>query len=192
MHHIACAAAGANSTTSPCNGSNNYNWDTCADPNNPTTGCAWLATNDDELAAALSSIISDIIETPVPAGPPTVANDFQLSRPQRSQLGPGGRPDPTQRVDRDPRAGSATSRVGAAPTRIPNNPGQLADYCLDAATLPIETDETESFGPCPLGRVWDAGECLEQTAWIGPSALHPRVQQRPDPDRRQRHGDHGV
>ena len=164
MHHIACAAAGANSTYAPCSGSNDYDWDTCADPSDPEDGCAWLATNADELASALGSIIDNIIETSVPAGPPTVTNDFQLSDPQN--------PDSAQAAVQTTISAWTESpgwigHVARSPCtdEDPDNPGELSEYCQNAAELEIETEEIESFGPCPIGRIWDAGECLAQTDW---------------------------
>src|SRR5690606_11298106 len=164
MHHIACAAAGANNTTTPCNGSNNYNWDTCSDPDDPEDGCAWLANNDDELAKALSTIIDDIIQTSVPAGPPTTANDFQLSDLADPSSGQVGVQTTVQAWTETPGWFGHLIR-GACTDEDPDNPGQLAEHCQNAANLPIDSDELESYGPCPLGRSWDAGECLAQTSW---------------------------
>jgi hypothetical protein len=164
MHHIACAAAGANNTTSPCGGTNNYNWDTCANPDDPDDGCAWLAGDDEELAKALGSIIDDIIETSVPAGPPTIANDFQLSDLNDPNSDQAAVQTTIDAWTETPAWFGHVTRGGCT-DEDPDNPGQLAEYCANAATLPIETEETETYGPCPLGRVWDAGECLAQTVW---------------------------
>ena len=164
MHHIACAAAGANSTSSPCTGSNNYDWDTCANPDDPENGCAWLASNDDELAKQLSTIIDDIIETSVPAGPPTTANDFQLSDLNDPDSAQAAVQTTIDAWTETPGWFGHVTR-GACTDEDPDNPGQLAEYCENAADLAVETEETETFGPCPLGRVWDAGECLAQTPW---------------------------
>lgn len=164
MHHIACAAAGANSTTAPCDGTNNYNWDTCADPNNPDEGCAWLASDDEELAKQLGLIIDNIIETSVPAGQPTTANDFQLSNPNNPNSDEAAVQTNITAWTESPAWFGHVTR-SACTDEDPDNPGQLAEYCVNAATLPLETKETESFGPCPLGRTWDAGECLAQTSW---------------------------
>jgi hypothetical protein len=164
MHQIACAAAGANGSTSPCTEGNNYNWDTCANPNDPVNGCAWLASNDEQLADALSSIIDDIIETSVPAGPPMVANEFQLSDLDDPNSNKVAVQTSLQAWTETPSWRGHLTR-GACTDEDPNNPGQLAEYCANVASAPIDSDETETFGPCPLGRVWDAGECLAQTPW---------------------------
>ena len=161
MHHMACAAAGANSTNAPCDGSNDYDWDTCRDPSDPQDGCAWLADDSAELANALKSIIDGVIAIELPAGPPTVATAFQASDPN------------------DPNAKSAVQTTLEAWTETPSwrghvrragctdevSPGVLAEHCAAAEQLPLDGDEQESFGPCPRGRVWDAGECLQQTPW---------------------------
>src|SRR5690606_12189229 len=54
---------------------------------------------------------------------------------------------------------------GGCDDEDPEHPGQLAEYCANATNVPIDTLETETFGPCPLSRQWDAGECLQLTAW---------------------------
>ncbi len=190
MHHIACAAAGANSTNSPCNGSNDYDWDTCADPNDPANGCAWLASNDEELAKALSTIIDDVIETSVPAGPPTLANDFQLADVNDPNSAQNAVQTTVDAWTETPSWFGHVTR-SACTDEDPNNPGQLAEYCQNAVDLAIDTEETESFGPCPLGRVWDAGECLAQTTW-SERRLYPGVRQRADRGRQQRLGDDQV
>src|SRR5690606_14909833 len=109
-------------------------------------------------------IIGEIIAAEVPSGAPTVANDFQLSNPND--------PEPSQVAvqtsinswtDIPGYAGHVVR--GACTDEDPDNPGQLAEYCQNAANLPVETEETESFGPCPISRVWDAGQCLAQTDW---------------------------
>jgi len=45
----------------------------------------------------------------------------------------------------------------------PDAPGQLAPWCVDQPFAVADVEPT--FGPCPQGRNWDAGECLQQTAW---------------------------
>ncbi|MCA9686622.1 MAG: type IV pilin biogenesis protein, partial [Myxococcales bacterium] len=81
IHEIACSASGANSIPTPCDGDNDYGWDTCADKEDPANGCAWLANDKEELSATLTHIIAQAIETAVPGGAPTVANDFQVADP---------------------------------------------------------------------------------------------------------------
>ncbi|PRQ09949.1 type IV pilin biogenesis protein [Enhygromyxa salina] len=164
MHHMACAAAGANSTLAPCNGSNDFDWDTCRDPEDPGDGCAWLADDSAELAEALATIIDGVIETEVPAGAPTVATEFQAADLNDPDSDTTAVQTTIEAWTQTPAWRGHVTR-GACTDKDPDNPVELADYCKDAALLAIETDESESFGPCPLGRVWDAGECLAQTEW---------------------------
>ncbi len=164
VHEIACSAAGGESDASPCTGANDYGWETCRDPENPVDGCAWLASNHEELSAALVEIVDNAVEFDVPGGTPTVANDFQLADPD----------DPESEMVAVQTALSSWTEVpawrghlvrGGCTDEDPDNPGQLADYCLNAGLVPLETEESESFGPCALGRTWDAGACLELTPW---------------------------
>ena len=162
MHHIACAAAGANSTFAPCNGTNDYDWDTCRNSENPENECAWLATNSTELAEALSQIIDGVIESDIPAGAPTSANEFQSSDPNDPDADNAAVQTSISAWTQSPAWRGHVARE-ACTDEDPDHPGQVAEYCKNAATLPLESEELESFGPCPLGRVWDAGECLALT-----------------------------
>ncbi|MCA9696781.1 MAG: type IV pilin biogenesis protein, partial [Myxococcales bacterium] len=163
IHEIACSASGANSIPTPCDGDNDFGWDTCADKEDPANGCAWLANDKEELSATLTHIIAQAIETAVPGGAPTVANDFQVADPNDPESSQQAlQTNISSWTDTPSWEGHVTR--GACTDEDPDNPGQLADYCLNAANLPVETEELESFGPCPLQRVWNAGECLQQTA----------------------------
>ena len=165
MHHFACAAAGSNNNWAPCNGTSNFDWDTCRDPEDPGDGCAWLAGSSAELSEALSAIIAGIVETDVPGGAPTVANDF--SAPSGGIDDDDGQAAVQTSLEAYTRAPAWLGHVvrSACSDEDPENPGQLAEYCQNAIDLPLDSEEQESFGPCPLGRVWDAGECLQQTPW---------------------------
>ncbi len=164
-HEMACAAAGADSTLTPCTGGNSWgNWDTCFNPNDPANACAWLAKDQNELAAALTEIIQQDLQADVPSGTPTLANDFQLADPNNADSSQLAIQTSISSWTTVPGWSGHIVR-GACTDEDPNNPGQLADYCQNAATLPIDTLEQESFGPCLLSRVWDAGDCLAQTAW---------------------------
>ncbi|PRP99019.1 hypothetical protein ENSA5_29400 [Enhygromyxa salina] len=165
VHEIACSASGANSIPTPCSGGNDFgHWDTCRDPESPADGCAWITSDYTELSEALTTIIRREVELDVPGGTPTVANEFQLSDPND--------PDSAQAavqttIDSWTEAPAWIGHVArrACTDEDPDNPGELADYCANAVDAPLDTDELESFGPCPLGRVWDAGECLALTDW---------------------------
>lgn len=165
VHDMACAASGADSTVTPCIGGNTFsNWDTCANPEDPVNECAWLTEDHQQLQAALTEILSQDLELDVPTGTPTVANDFQLSDPNDPESTQAAVQTQITSWTEYPEWEGHVSRAGCT-DEDPDNPGNLTDYCANVANIPIDTDELESFGPCPLGRVWDAGECLQQTVW---------------------------
>lgn len=163
LNLFACAANGATNTAIPCGGGSPFEWDTCEDPDDPKNACAYRVATADDLSAVLSDIIGQIIETAVPAGSPTVANDFVSTN--------NDDPDATTSVQTNIEAWTDVPgwfghvARGACTDEDPDNPGQLADYCQNAADLPVDTPAVETFGVCPLSRVWDAGECLAQTDW---------------------------
>ncbi|PRQ10226.1 type IV pilin biogenesis protein [Enhygromyxa salina] len=164
-HNMACAAAGANDTTNPCAGGNDHNdWDTCNDPTDPVNGCAWLSSDHTELSEALTKIITREIQLDVPSGTPTVANDFQLSDPNNPESSQAAVQTSISSWTEAPGWTGHVARTGCT-DEDPNNPGQLTAYCQNVADVPLDTDEVETFGPCPLSRVWDAGECLALTDW---------------------------
>ena len=165
IHEIACSAAGADSIPTPCLGGNSFgNWDTCADPDDPANGCAWLAEDHEQLEAALTQIIAQAVEVDVPSGAPTLANDFQLSDPNNPESAQAAIQTSISSWTEVPEWTGHVER-GGCDDEDPDNPGQLAEYCANATNVPIDTLETETFGPCPLSRQWDAGECLQLTAW---------------------------
>jgi hypothetical protein len=165
VHEIACAASGADSIPTPCSGGNTFGfWDTCADPDDPANGCAWLTEDQDDLEVALTQIIAQALDVDVPGGSPTVANDFQLANPNDPESSQAAIQTSISSWTETPSWVGHVAR-GACKDEDPNNPGQLADYCANAEDVPVDTEELETFGPCPLSRVWDAGECLQQTDW---------------------------
>ncbi|PRQ03339.1 hypothetical protein ENSA5_16930 [Enhygromyxa salina] len=164
-HEMACAAAGGNSDVTPCDGGNDHNdWDTCYNPEDPANDCAWLTKDHTELAEALTAIIKREVEMSVPSGTPTVANDFQLSDPDDPESSQAAVQTSISSWTDVPGWTGHLARSGCT-DEDPDNPGQLTEYCQNVADVPLDTDELESFGPCPLGRVWDAGECLALTDW---------------------------
>jgi hypothetical protein len=157
IHEMGCAASGSDSIPTPCLGGNTFsNWDTCANPEDPENECAWLSDDHEELEAQLTQIIAQALALDVPSGAPTTANDFESSQAaiQTSISSYTEVPEWRGHISR-----------GACTDEDPENPGQLADYCMNAADVPIDTDELETYGPCPMSRVWDAGECLALTEW---------------------------
>jgi hypothetical protein len=164
-HQIACAASGGNDTVSPCTGGNDHNdWDTCFNPADPVNDCAWLSADHTALTEALTTIITRAIQLDIPSGTPTVANDFQLTDPNDPNSDPAAVQTSISSWTEAPGWTGHVTRGGCT-EEDPDNPGQLTDYCQNVADVPLATKETESFGPCPLSRVWDAGECLALTNW---------------------------
>lgn len=175
LQNMACAAAGSNDIWSPCTGVNNFKWDTCADPNDPVKGCAWEASDPDQLADALIEIVNGVIETPVPAGPGASINEFvpeDVNDPDSDML-------PVQTTVRGyTETPSWKGHVirGACDTHQNDDPdAPLEDFCADAAAVP-DTAEVEDFSGigiganvpktgCGFSRNWDAGECLANTDW---------------------------
>src|SRR5690606_15817718 len=66
LNKMACAGAGAcpssGNCTNPCAGTPHKDWDTCSDPDDPTSNCAWVANSAEELAQQLGGIIQGILE----------------------------------------------------------------------------------------------------------------------------------
>jgi hypothetical protein len=164
-HQIACAASGGNDTIAPCTGGNDHNdWDTCRNPDDPANDCAWLSDDKEQLAEALSTIINRETQLDVPSGSPTLANDFQLSDPLDPNSDPAAVQTSISSWTDAPEWTGHLSRTGCT-EEDPDNPGQLTEYCQNVIDVPLDTDELETYGPCPLSRVWDAGECLALTDW---------------------------
>lgn len=164
LNEMACAGAGAcdgAQCDTPCDDLPADEWDTCADPSNPTGECAFLASSADELQQVLGQIVAQIGDFDLPSGPASTANEFGV------QGGGGSEIDALQ-----------TSIT--ASTEFPSWKGHvIRSYCdftdpdtgdlLPACTPPspefAAEDAEETFGPCPQSRAWDAGECLSLTAW---------------------------
>ncbi|EDM75360.1 type IV pilin biogenesis protein, putative [Plesiocystis pacifica SIR-1] len=165
VHEMACAASGADSIPTPCDGGNElFNWDTCRNPEDPANDCAYLASDHEELETVLAGIINTILDTDIPGGTPTVASDFQLADPNDPNSNNVAAQTTIESWTESESWAGHVARQGCT-DEDPDNPGQLADYCENVATLPLDTLEQETYGPCALGRVWDAGVCLEQTTW---------------------------
>ena len=165
LNDMACAGAGAcdGTCSTPCDDAPEDNWDTCRDPSDPTNNCAFIANSSGELTNILSGIINQLGNFDVPSGPGGTVNDFGV--------GDTGNND-----------GQALQTTLSAWTDYPEwqghlvrelctdevSPGVLADYCVEPAPpapvwQPEEIEET--FGPCTQSRAWNAGECLQLTAW---------------------------
>jgi hypothetical protein len=163
VHAMACAAAGACSGAceSPCTDTPASSWDTCADANSPSTGCAWLASSGEQLAKVLGTIVSSTVAVDVASGPGERMQEFGVG------------------ADGTPGEGAIVQTSINAYTEWPSwrghvvrelcddvdasDPSQPASWCVDQDFTAGELEET--FGPCPQSRSWDAGECLRQTDW---------------------------
>ncbi len=169
LNNMACAAAGAcdGTCSTPCDDTPANGWDTCDDENNPATGCAYLASSADELQKVVTQIVAENLELDVFAGPGSTVNEF----------GVGAQDEPGK--------GERVQTKFTAYTEFPGWKGhlvrslctdrdtfdldgdgdfdELAPHCVDQPFDPEDLEET--FGPCPQSREWDAGECLQLTAW---------------------------
>lgn len=165
LNEMACAGAGACDGVqcdTPCDDTPADDWDTCANPGDPEGECAFLASSADELEQVLGQIVAQIGGFDLPSGPASTANEFGVA-------GGGGGGDI-----------EALQTSISAITEFPSWHGhvvrELCSYTdpdtgdlLPACVAPspeFEADEIEeTFGPCPQSRSWDAGECLQLTAW---------------------------
>lgn len=164
LNDMACAGAGAcaaGGCSTPCDDTPADDWDTCEDPDNPTTSCAYVANDSAELVAALTSIVGDAVDVQLPSGQGSTINSFGI--------GGGG----------EPGSGTIVQTDFAAYTEFPGWRGHVTRTLCDDVdgngdplphcVLPVpefETEELEeTFGPCDQSHEWDAGVCLQSTAW---------------------------
>jgi hypothetical protein len=163
LHRMACAAAGAcsGSCTTPCDDPPANEWDTCADPNNPAGGCAYLANSASQLAATLTTIVAGAFALELDSGPGTRMQEFGVGANGAS--GKGEIVQTTLRSYTDYPGWRGHVVRDICDDEDPENPGSPAPWCVDQPFAVGEQEET--FGPCPQGRQWDAGVCLQQTSW---------------------------
>ncbi|MGH1343500.1 MAG: type IV pilin biogenesis protein [Nannocystales bacterium] len=165
LNNMACAAAGAcdgASCGSPCDDDSAQDWDTCSDPDNPGTACAFVASSTAQLEAIFAGIIDDALDVNVDSGQGSVVNEF----------GATGLADGVV----------AVQTVFSASTDYPGWTGHVERrYCeiYDEFDVLVPTCQPpspefepdleaafETFGAgCDMGRDWDAGECLRDTTW---------------------------
>lgn len=165
LNNMACAAAGAcdgADCSSPCDDESALDWDTCSDPDNPGTSCAFVASSTAQLEGILAGIIDDALDVSVDSGQGSVVNEF----------GATGLADGVV----------AVQTVFSASTDYPGWTGHVERrYCeiYDESDVLVPTCQPPSpeFDPelesafdtfgdgCAMGRDWDAGECLQNTAW---------------------------
>lgn len=163
LHNMACAAAGAcsGSCDSPCDDTPAKDWDTCADPDDPSGGCAYLADSAASLSEALTKIVTGALRVEVDSGPGTLMQEFGVGA--NGAPGQGEIVQTTIRSYTDYPGWRGHVVRGLCDDEDPENPGEPAPWCVDQPFTPAESEET--FGPCPQSRSWDAGVCLQQTTW---------------------------
>lgn len=165
LNDMACAAAGGciggGGCTDPCGGSSADNWDTCADPDAWSTGCAYLATSTDELQAALEGIVDGVLDFEVGAGPGSSINEFGVGA--AGNLGEGQIVQ--TRFEAYTEYPGWRGHVVRAYCTDEDGGGTLQPWCTPPAPEFSIEESQPTFGPCPQSRDWDAGECLEQTNW---------------------------
>jgi len=167
IDHMACAAAGS---ASGCAGTPADNWDTCKTVGT-SSGCAFLADDPQQLSDALVSIVNGALDIDVPSGPGTAMNS----------MGVGAASDEISQTKvtayTEYPGWKGHVRQDLCGDEDPATPGELAEHC---SALPFTKDEEThaTFGPCARHtdmqpafgdadslKVWDAGDCLAQTAW---------------------------
>ncbi len=164
INNMACAAAGGCdgwSCYSPCNDAAAGDWDTCANPDNPGGGCAYMANSSDELADVLTSIVTAALEIELPSGPGATMNEFGV--------GANGLPGAGEVVQTNLSASTAwpgwRGTVERSLCEHRDADGELLPQCELPSPQWLPEERESGFGPCPQSRVWEAGECLRQRTW---------------------------
>lgn len=161
LNEMACAGAGAcsGSCSSPCNDEPANDWDTCENPANPGSECAFVANSTSELQEALSSIISLALEVEIDSGQPSVVNEFGAAGDDADAI----QTTFTASTDYPGWRGHVQRRYCTAR----DEGGELLASCVPPSPEfdPEIAGAFETNGPCYIGRDWDAGVCLRDTAW---------------------------
>ncbi|HWB75762.1 MAG TPA: type IV pilin biogenesis protein [Nannocystaceae bacterium] len=164
VNEMACAGAGAcaaDPCDTPCADTPAKDWDTCADPDNPTTACAYLVSDSAELSTALTEIIEKALDLELASGPSATINDFGV--------GADGAAGSGQIVQTDFSAFTEfpgwQGHVVRSLCDDVDGVGDPLPHCVLPSPEFAASEIEETFGPCPQSHEWDAGECLQQTAW---------------------------
>jgi hypothetical protein len=164
LNNMACAAAGAcdgGTCTTPCDDSPTDAWDTCRDPANPTTDCAYTAATTAELQAVLSTIVGAAVPLDVSAGPGISANEFGVG--SSGSLGEG---DIVQtRLFSSTEYPEWRGHVTRDYCADEDGTGTLLPHCVESVPEFTVAESEPTFGPCAQSRSWDAGACLQLTDW---------------------------
>ncbi|MEE9386206.1 MAG: type IV pilin biogenesis protein [Nannocystaceae bacterium] len=155
LNSMACASAGSDSSSTPCSGTSAKEWDTCADPDNPATGCAFVTDSAGELADALIQIVEGQISLNMPSGPMAIINEFPVAS--------DGAPLQTNLSAYTEWPGWKGHVLRSVCDVVSDDESEtLEAYCVDDGRISLDGP---TFGTCEASRDWDAGECLQQTNW---------------------------
>jgi hypothetical protein len=161
INDMACAAAGACdgvACSTPCDDQPVEDWDTCADPANPTTSCAFVAENTANLEAALAKIVHDVLTVDVQTGQDATINEFG------SAMVTDGEAVQT-RLHAYTQVPLWRGHVVRGYCQERDENDELLPFCVAPNPEFAPEEQQPTFGPCPQSRAWDAGECLRHTPW---------------------------
>lgn len=156
LNDMACAAAGACDgvdCSTPCDDAPASAWDTCADPSNPADACAFAVGSGAALQPVLAAIVARSDDFALPSGPASTVNEFGQGDDEPRQTS----------ISAFTEHPSWRGHVVREPCELRDEAGELLPACV-LPSSELAPDE-ETFGPCPHGRAWDAGECLASTEW---------------------------
>ncbi|GEM_PF-1078587 len=166
LQNIACSAAGAANTNNPCAGGNEFDWDTCADPDDPSGGCVYEASDASTLADVLIEIVSGELTTSMSSGPGFATNEFLTDEDDEEYA-------VQTNIEAFAEMPGWKGHVvrGACSRMVDDGNGgeELDQTCVDAGKSP-DTLEEEAYdfdgeSGCGLSRSWDAGACLANVSW---------------------------
>jgi hypothetical protein len=160
LNDMACAGAGSNNTTTPCNGTPTEAWDTCANPAKPKTECAYVAADAGELGSIVTDIVHNALTMEIASGPGFSVNEFGVGA--RGEYGAGDKVQTEVAATTDWPEWKGNVIRSLCTDVDPVDGDGLAAYCIDNE---LASDGDERFGPCPAGREWNAGSCLALTDW---------------------------
>jgi len=168
INEMACAAAGAcaGACQNPCQDPSARNFDTCFDPANPATSCAYQATSATQLASVLTEIVQAEVDVELPSGPAYTVNEFSVASDPNG-TGTPTTPAPVQTtVTAWTEFPGFEGHVAREYCRHRDEGGALRPICVPPAPEFQIAEQEATFGPCPQSRQWDAGACLQSTAWF--------------------------
>lgn len=159
LNDMACAAAGSSSSYYPCGGTPVQEWDTCRNPANPSSECAYLAKDGASLAKTLLDIVSADVQLNLVSGPGFAVNEFGLGSDKQYADGDALQTQITAHTEWPNWRGHV---VRGTCTETDPDTGELLEHCRENHSIDADT---ATFGPCGPGRSWNAGECLRDMDW---------------------------